>query len=158
MNTITVTLYRGVFRDHFENGIVPVQQWDNYVLNHVAHGVKTLENAERPSMTEAEIAEAETLLWFALGKSKAIQIDAGYIVSQTVEFDHRVTSEELPTYLRDAAQWSDRGQIHALCSYIALLCTYLCAGIKQPSGIAIDPAAHERRISGLAEHELITKI
>lgn len=157
MNTITVTLYRGVFRDHFENGIVPVQQWDNYVLNHVAHGVKTLENAERPSMTEAEIAEAETLLWFALGK-KAIQFDAGYNISQTVEFDHRVTNDELPDYLFDAVKWSDRGQVRALCSYIALLCTYLCAGIKQPSGTAIDPAAHERRISGLAEHELITKI
>lgn len=158
MNTITVTLYRGVFRDHFENGIVPVQHWDNYVLNHVVHGVKTLENAERPSMTAAEIAEAETLLWFALGKNKAIQFDAGYNSGLTVEFNHRVTSEELPTYLMDAAQWSDRVQVRALCSYIALLCTYLCAGIKQPSGTAVDPDAHARRISGLTEHELITKI
>lgn len=157
MSTITVTLYRGVFRDHFSNGTVPVQHWDNYVLNHVVHGVKTLENAERPSMTPAEIAEAETLLWFALGK-KAIQFDAGYNISQTVEFDHRVTSNELSDYLIDAVEWSDRGQVRALCSYIALLCTYLCAGIKQPSGTAIDPEAHARRISGLAEHELITKI
>ncbi len=158
MNTITVTLYRGVFRNHFSNGTVPVQRWESYVLDHVVHGVRTLKNAERPSMTEAEIAEAETLLWFALGKSKAIQFDAGYKISQTVEFDHRVTNNELPDYLFDAAQWSDRGQVSALCSYIALLCTYLCAGIKQPSGTAVDPAAHARRISGLAEHERITKI
>lgn len=157
MNTITVTLYRGVFRDHFSNGTVPVQRWDEYVLHHVVHGVKTLQHAERPSMTEAEIAEAETLLWFALGK-KAVQFDAGYRISQTAEFDHRVTNDELSDYLMDAAKWSDRGQVSALCTYIDLLCTYLCAGIKQPSGTAIDPDAHARRISGLTEHELITKI
>lgn len=157
MNTITVTLYRGVFRDHFSNGTVPVQRWDEYVLDHVVHGVKTLENAERPSMTPAEIAEAETLLWFALGKN-AFQFDAGYNISQTVEFDHRVTSNELPDYLIDAVEWSDRGQVSALCAYIDLLCTYLCAGIKQPSGIAIDPAAHARRISNLADSNRVIKI
>lgn len=157
MNTITVILYRGVFRDHFSNGTVPVQRWDEYVLDHVVHGVKTLQHAERPSMAEAEIAEAETLLWFALGKN-AVQFDAGYKTSQTAEFDHRVTNDELSDYLMDAAKWSDRDQVSALCNYIALLCTYLCAGIKQPSGIAIDAAAHARRISYLTDSNRVIKI
>ncbi len=141
MNTVTITLYKGVFAAHLNGVMMQVGEWDLHLAYRLNNGLGHFPNNERPVMDGVQIGEADTLLWMALG-GKALQFVSSGDVPEAVE-----------DYIFDITPSWTRHQRERLIRLIAEFCNFSAHGMPP-----LDPAAHERRISGLAEHELITKI